>query len=1469
MRRNELPMASTFRRLAARATPWAVLLVAALFALPSASALGNHGLAPVGSPHAALAVPMHPHALAPTAPRVASAPLGGHSPSAGPVASARGTFFTTNAIPTPPVGSTPCYTNYFASKTCANITNDPSINYTSNGVLAVAYTAYTNISQCANVTNYTVTQVGFSASTNGGSSWSTPIYLGNPDCTVAGNYPNAWTPSLTSLANGTLVLAYIEFNVTKFVQIPGSLAYGGWGPYSWAVPFDRLVVTESYDNGVAWTRPHVLNSSNNPGLNASAFAPLRPWVTAIGKTIYVTWMNDSKDEYYSTSASAAVHLIVSKDGGATWGAQKDLTSFGSSGLEFSSNPSLTTGASGELYVTYSTNVSYDSLHGIYYTDIEVARSANNGTTFSYSVAVGHTGFVVYRDPFHDPSPQLAYGSATGQLLLSFGGYQIITTCYSYGCYPSEYQSAFVANSSDGGVTWSAAHVVAPQLSDFTKYSQMYNPSVVVGPTGTVYVEMSYVNSSLCAPYIYGSACGEQSQVFAWSNDNGSTFSSAFQISNNQTVLPYYPDGEYDTLVVVGSQVYIAWTIDLCINAVLAYCNWPGYTGDGVAQVQVSSLFQGTGWDLNFTETGLAAGTGWSVNVQGNVRSGFAPTPLQVTGVPDGSNVSWNLSSPAGGYGVRYFGAATITPPAVITANTTVTETFSEQVLVNVTSSPFIPGSSPFGTYCGLLIWDNPYCPMINYNITPRPGPNWVSVGTSMVLNVTNQSQWCPPGFCYFQELNLSFESWTGNGAGSTNTSSNLTTVVARGPINETANFALSGWCFVEKDPPYFSYDTCWKQNASLAFHESGLPRGQNWTVTVQGSGAVTTVTSNSSWIYISGVATSRVAYYYVWSIPAGAGEYWIGTGTPVSPVELPVDSIVSVNFVRELPSAAVFPLFVNQTGLLTGPWSFSVAGTGFGVAGNGTSLALAGGSYGLNASPVFLQNGTAFYANVLSTQPLVVNSTGLNYSTPATVPIDGPTLAEFVYTPAYYCTVASGVGGTANVTSQWIQQGRSLHLNATAAPGYSFVGWTGFGIGAVNSSRNAITITPGGPVSEFAAFVHLPASTWTVTVQETGLPATLAYTLGLGPQAYTGNGTFSVSGLATGNYSLSVGYVYLNSSDLTRYLPTVSSSSFTRNAGGALEITQNGFVNVTFAAQYLLTLAATGNGTISPAPGTYWQDPSTAVAVVATPAPHYMFAGWNGSGTGAMNTNARAISLTLGGPVWETAQFLWAPIPPVTTFSLAVQQTGLPASVSWVASVGVTGAHGPGAGLTITGLNGSYTLQVPPVYVGTDTRYVANVTTVTAVVAVPVTQNASVSVVFTEQFLLTVVGGSGGTITPGTNGWVNSGTTLTLNAQSNATSSFVGWTGTGTGSYTGTLASQSITVQGPITETATFAAVYPVKSSGSSTAGAPLALGLLILLVVVGLVVGYVLFRRRPPREVVVEAPPVEGESTEEYAGPP
>jgi len=76
---------------------------------------------------------------------------------------------------------------------------------------------------------------------------------------------------------------------------------------------------------------------------------------------------------------------------------------------------------------------------------------------------------------------------------------------------------------------------------------------------------------------------------------------------------------------------------------------------------------------------------------------------------------------------------------------------------------------------------------------------------------------------------------------------------------------------------------------------------------------------------------------------------------------------------------------------------------------------------------------------------------------------------------------------------------------------------------------------------------------------------------------------------------------------------------------------------------------------------------------------------------------------------------------------------------------------------------------------------------------------------YQHQFYLTmqVTPSGSGTVTP-SSGWYNAGQSVTIGATAKIGHRFQSWTGTGTGSYTGTSSSHTITMNSPITETANF-----------------------------------------------------------------
>ncbi|MGD0978148.1 MAG: archaellin/type IV pilin N-terminal domain-containing protein [Candidatus Bathyarchaeia archaeon] len=98
---------------------------------------------------------------------------------------------------------------------------------------------------------------------------------------------------------------------------------------------------------------------------------------------------------------------------------------------------------------------------------------------------------------------------------------------------------------------------------------------------------------------------------------------------------------------------------------------------------------------------------------------------------------------------------------------------------------------------------------------------------------------------------------------------------------------------------------------------------------------------------------------------------------------------------------------------------------------------------------------------------------------------------------------------------------------------------------------------------------------------------------------------------------------------------------------------------------------------------------------------------------------------------------------------------------------------------------------------------------------------ATVTAVYATQYQLTM-GANFGTFTPATGGWYNLGSVVTITAAAPSAGNgeryvWVGWTGTGNGSYTGTdnPANAAVTMNSAITETATWRHQYQVTVTAS------------------------------------------------------
>jgi hypothetical protein len=162
-----------------------------------------------------------------------------------------------------------------------------------------------------------------------------------------------------------------------------------------------------------------------------------------------------------------------------------------------------------------------------------------------------------------------------------------------------------------------------------------------------------------------------------------------------------------------------------------------------------------------------------------------------------------------------------------------------------------------------------------------------------------------------------------------------------------------------------------------------------------------------------------------------------------------------------------------------------------------------------------------------------------------------------------------------------------------------------------------------------------------------------------------------------------------------------------------------------------------------------------------------------------VNTNPTGRSFAVDGTTYATAQTFTCTVGDSHTLSTTTPQSGASNTrYAW-------GNWSDGGAI-------SHTISCP----STATTYTAN---------------------FTTQYYLTMVAGTGGTVTPAS-GWYNSGQSVTIQANQNAGYNFSLWTGSGSGSYSGSSNPSTITMNSPITETANFIVApscsYTLNSAG-------------------------------------------------------
>jgi hypothetical protein len=1426
---SELPSTPTARRRRSF-TLGGALLIVAIAALsigpgPLPGLAGGSAPAPT-SAHIASVPGVHlpGAARASAAPVVASKPNGmcGIATWCPPV-QGNGTFFSSVAtgLLTPSLTNRVCSINVSggACTTAAsggasvepylNATNNVALNYSSTGTLGMAYTNYTSLpptgaASCSPARPAATSEVTFTLSTNRGLNWAPPTLLGTPQCQNATNYPSAYDPALTSLGNGTFVLAYVQYKsdapyVPPFLNITSP-------------PVSRLVVTELYPGHTQWTNPVVVNSSKTPQV-AFQYAPTRPSIAALGKTIYLTWMSLGDPVYPIVYSHVAMR--VSTSSGKSWSPTIQI----GPGYTSSANPNvLVSPSNGELFIAFVTDIGYCGYNyycpGVpagtpWYGDVEVDSSTYNGTSFNTAYVAGVQLNATF-GPFFNPDPLLAWGNTSSVLDLAFiagvqvDGYQN-GQVVSYGAYTPD---LYFYTSFDGGVSFNDETYVSQQAifptanlwGGLSNSTELLDLALTPQFGGNLALEATVFNGSTCA----GKYCGVEYTVALNTSDNGSTWSAPYVISGavstNGTTGGWrsYLTGEYMSAIQLGSVLY-AWDAPSCPTfqpptKVAAADQCGVFTGSttynlwGTTEVTLSRSYHGPTLEVKFTANQkVPANATWTLEMMGEEFVANGSANVTVLNVPSSAPILFNATGP--GIWQSYYqytvGTSNVSLPASFSSNATayVGFTFAENVALTVQQLPSILD----GRNCNAQYYSFYSCPLF----TPPPGPTFAD------LNPYN----CDYIYCYNPPPGAS-SSYTYD----------LGCVQMMYPdvYNDSPYFweDFGDWYGVGCEGGYVTHNVSGAAVSIISYgQKTWMPIGQKYTLGTNTWNPAQVLcdpmANGPGWWVINSFWYIDSYCYTIFTLQLEP-EAWFGNGTgsvtstaasitvtPTGPVNETVDWNITGScqgsFAYNFAYGYYTQVYYNYTSLPTcKPGNPYLKGAG------------AGGVSGFDV-------------------PLSVNETGLPTGTPWGVTFSGGgnTFSKSTVRSSFSVTLLSG--------NTYVPAALTVPIPKTGQ----------YWVGTTNSS---VTMPNFYGITVVYTIQSLASDTFTAGVSTVGLPKGLEVTVSVNDTT-TGNSTdYLLLSTSGGGHGLAVptagGQNYsVNSTAVTAangtkyYLSSVNVTVHAINGtSGPRPLGQQTFTAIAattvildYSPAYYINVQATIGGSVSPTSG--YVHSGQKVNLTATPAAKYQFVGWVGNGNGSVSSLARTIAIKPSNSLTEFAVFRPIAAP---TYNLTVQETGLPLVANY--SLAIDGAVYSGSGnfviSNVTG--GNHSVSAPVTYgsypgsIGVNIQYsptgVVGLSTTTgpASGSLDVQADAMITVDYATDYLLTLENTSGGSIGGGVNGaWEAPATPLTLTAVPEAGFEFVQWNGTGTGSYSGPLATIPVTMNSPVSEFAEFIRIPP------------------------------------------------------------
>jgi Divergent InlB B-repeat domain len=1323
---------------------------------------------------------------------------------------------------------------------CAQQAQSPSVMTLTNGHIGVGFSVVTNqtISTCANAPGNSTIQIGYATSSDGGRSFTNPRLIGDGGASAC-PYNQFFEPSFAAGSAGRVYGAYVEANATfsQMFQTYGQVIY----PYAYRTA-TALAFVNSTDNGTTFTTGQVLVA----GVNIS-----RPAVAAFGRSVYIVYQND-------TNVSGAIpgghmpirqYFLYSTNAGSTWHGPYAIptkASWDPAELNTTLSPSIAVNASGSIAVVFAENRTCEawcigSRGAAYAYDIVAIHSSTNGTTWTGPVVIargageapGNGAYALFQET---PATAVAFGPTSGTVYVAYSAstnLSLVDPPWSPFLPAMDYSrpTMFASASTDNAATWSTPVPLAAPLRSVDDFQQLFgeanfNPGIGVSPAGKVYVEWTYfswTNGACGFTAFSANSYAQSTEEYVATSFDGIGWSTPSLV--NVSV----PSAGIDYLNYLGYQGSIAFTPGG--QPVLAYAmpltflqyNFTSAQNWDITAVEISVPFVGATTNVTFIENGLAPGTAWTATIQG-VGLNTTASQFTVTGVPKGRPVyiQWPYGFPRPG-DFSPFVAPVVSDAPLVQGGPAAVFNAPSTVYFNFTTF------YPLGLH--LMPAEVPSLNLFWQNQGPNASFQYTGSYYTFIFGTTvyTGSSGCPVPWFFPKGMTLHIGSvvggmnlglsgstpigyWTGNGPGNYTGSGPYANLTIGGPINETLWMSGAGtYSELVRAPTLPSTS---RFNVTI----DGVPysgQGQaNLSAPSLGTGPhlLTNITANSS----------RAGWKYFGRADTGARFI------------LPEQPVVNLTFALVDAAAAAGTVAFHAPQLPNGTvWHLNVNGTEYSSSTPWINLTTRPGNFSVDAYPIV-------DASANSTLAPVAPSATLSLSPGRTYDIN--------FTAAYRVDVSGSVGGTVAVqgaSQAFYIPGSRVTFNATALPGYSWAGWTGHGVGAYSGPNRSATITVQGPVVEVAAFVPLALDRFNLTVQETGVPNGTEWSVDLNGVGYSSNSSTLVIGNLysfansgnLGRYTLRVPYAYDNgTAPGTRYVPT--SYSTTALGGGS--------ASIQFVPQYFLQVQAT-TGALSVSPSG-WQTAGAVVALSAIAADGFVFDRWVGTGPGNYSGPMVNPTISLTGPLTETAVFQPVTPTPPPRYSVAFHLAStLDPGTVWTIQFNGTNVTSVGPDLVVSGLlAGTYSVNEFSALAPSGlTLYDPTAPTS----QIDLTANRTIATSFSTLYYVSVAAVGPGTASP-TSGWRAAGLTIALSATPTGANIFLGWSSTGAGSYSGLSAQWNLKVTNPIQEIASFGPAAPAATKTTSSTNSLwsdpyLWVALAVVGLAAGLAIGYLLVRRR------------------------